>query len=92
MGKGTRYPHVENLLVQNYTGGNVLELGAGGAVYKNLFEYYIGTDLPTTTYQEIGDLSVYCDARNLPFESESFDFVFQVASLCLIPEPKKSLR
>ncbi len=89
MGKGTRYPHVVKQLEKHYKGGTALELGAGGAVYKELFENYIGTDLLISSYQEDGDLAAFCDARYLPFENNSFDFVFQVASLFLIPEPER---
>jgi SAM-dependent methyltransferase len=91
MGTGTRYPHIEAQIKKHYSGGSALELGAGGAVYKDLFEEYTGTDLSSTPYQAPGDISVYCDARELPFSNQSFDFAFQVASLCLIPKAENVL-
>jgi len=89
MGVGTRYPHIEKLLTQNHQAGRVLELGAGGAVYKDIFDDYVGTDLLGTNYYQEGDLSAFCDARYLPFKDNSFDLVFQIASLCLIPKPER---
>jgi len=87
MGRGTRYPHVEQLLRTHYRGGRTLEIGAGGAVYRDLFEDYVGIDLPMTSYAETGDLAVFCDSRALPFRSESFDFAFVVAALYQMREP-----
>jgi SAM-dependent methyltransferase len=92
MGRGTRYPHVEQLLRTHYRGGRTLEIGAGGAVYRDLFEDYVGIDLPTTSYAESGDLAVFCDTRALPFRSESFDFAFVVAALFQISTPERACR
>ena len=89
MGTGTRYPHVVRLLRRHARTGRALEIGAGGAVYKDLFEDYVGTDLPSTGYQAAGDIAVYCDGRRLPFADASFGTVFTVATLCLIPEPAR---
>lgn len=86
MGKGTRYPHVEMILRNHYAqvGGKVLEMGAGGAVYKDIFYDYIGTDLPTNPYSAKGDLDIYCDAQYLPFQENTFDMAFVVGTLYLI--------
>lgn len=92
MGKGTRYPHVEALLRKHHTGGCVLELGAGGAVYRDIFPDYIATDLPSTPYAEAGDLDVACDAGQLPFADESFEMCFAVACLYLVPQPEQVFR
>lgn len=92
MGKGSRYPHVEALLRKYHQGGRVLELGSGGAVYRDIFDDYVASDLPTTPYAEPGDLDVGCDARQLPFVSDSFQLCFIVASLCLIPQPEQVFR
>lgn len=81
MGRGTRYPHVVSILKEYYMGGKVLEIGAGGAVYKDIFHDYIGTDLPTSPYSEKGDLDIYCDAQYLPFKEDTFEFAFVVAAL-----------
>jgi len=92
VGQGTRYLHIEKILRQHYQGGRALELGAGGAVYRDIFNDYIGSDLYSTKYQSQGDLGVYCDARQLPFKDESIDFSFQVASLYMIENPEKVLQ
>lgn len=83
MGRGIRYAHVETILRNYYAkrGGKVLEIGAGGAVYKDIFDDYIGTDLPKNPYSEKGDLDVYCDAQYLPFKENSFGMAFAVATL-----------
>lgn len=83
MGRGTRYPHVEKIL-KEYSArrrGKVLELGAGGAVYKILFQDYVGTDLPANVYSEKGDLDVCSDAQYLPFKKNTFEMAFIVAAL-----------
>ncbi|MEW6750757.1 MAG: methyltransferase domain-containing protein [Candidatus Latescibacterota bacterium] len=87
MGLGTRYPFVERILRRAYRGGRVLEIAAGGALYGDLFERYVATDLPTTPYARPGDLGVACDAGALPFRVGSFDLVFVVAALFSIPDP-----
>lgn len=92
MGKGTRYPHVETILRRYYNGGRVLELGAGGAVYSDIFDDYVASDLPTTPYAQTGDIDIGCDARQLPFAPESFGLCFAVACLCLIPQPEQVIR
>ena len=81
--RGTRYPHVETILREYHAkkAGKVLEIGAGGAVYKNIFQDYVGTDLPTSPYPEKGDLDVYCDAQYLPFKEDTFEMAFIVAAL-----------
>lgn len=88
MGRGIRYPHIESILKEYYSkaGGIVLEVGAGGAVYKDIFCDYIGTDLPVNPYSQKGDLDVYCDARYLPFKENSFDMAFVVAALYQIQD------
>jgi len=88
MGIGSRYPHVVRLL-KKYARPNdrVLELGCGGAVYKDFFiDRYIGIDLPASPYAQQGDISVYCSAEALPFKSRIFDLLFIVAALYQIPE------
>ena len=81
--RGTRYPHVETILREYHAkkAGKVLEIGAGGAVYKNIFQDYVGTDLPTSPYPEKGDLDVYCDAQYLPFKENTFQIAFVVGAL-----------
>lgn len=81
MGRGTRYPHVASVLKKYYRDGKVLEIGAGGAAYRDIFRDYIGTDLSTNPYSEKGDLDVYCDAQHLPFKEDTFEFAFVTAAL-----------
>ena len=88
MGRGTRYPHVVRFLTK-YARPNdrVLELGCGGAVYRDLFtDRYVGIDLPSSPYSEPGDITVYCSAEVLPFKRETFDLIFIVAALYQIPD------
>jgi len=87
LGKGIRYSHVESVLKEYYAkrGGKVLEIGAGGATYKDIFSDYLGTDLPGNPYSQKGDLDVYCDAQYLPFKENTFDMAFTVAALYQIP-------
>ncbi len=93
MGKGKRYEFVENILKENYKKGDkVLEIAAGGAVYRDIFHDYIATDLVSTSYAKEGDIDVYCDARDLPFEDDKFDMAFVVAALYQIPDTDRVLR
>lgn len=85
MGRGTRYQHVTTTLSKYLAPGDkVLEIGCGGAVYKDLFELYVGTDLGPTSYAEPGDVDVYCDGRALPFSDGTLDIVFFVNCLTYI--------
>jgi len=87
MGKGTRYKHVEKILTKHAKPGNVvLEIGCGGAVYQNLFDKYIGIDLPSSIYKEHGHINIYCDGQTLSFKNGSFDLIFLVACLYQIPD------
>jgi SAM-dependent methyltransferase len=87
MGKGRRYPHIVAILKRfSSPGDRVLELGCGGAVYKDLFKNYIGLDLPMNPYEHPGDALVYALAEKLPFKEDTFNLVFAVAVLHLITE------
>jgi SAM-dependent methyltransferase len=88
MGLGKRYPFIENILRENIKirDSRVLEIGAGGAVYRDMFPDYIGTDLAGNPYAKPGDLDVYCDAQKIPFKAGSFDIAFVVAALYQIPD------
>lgn len=92
MGRGTRYNHVE-MILERYKKPDdfVLEIGCGGAVYKDLFRNYIGVDLPGNPYEELGDVDVYCSGEHIPFKKESFDLVFMVGCLYQIPYVEKVL-
>lgn len=87
MSKGTRYPHVINTLrKQLVPDSRVLEIGCGGAIYKDMFTHYVGSDIGKTSYADPGDVDVFCDGRHLPFQASSFDLVFMVNCLLLIKE------
>jgi SAM-dependent methyltransferase len=91
MSKGTRFKHVVRLLSELYEGGTALELGCGGAIYKDMFSSYVGIDLPSTPYDQGRSVDVFCDAQSLPFRDDSFDLIFTVACFCQIPDSLKTL-
>ena len=84
--------YIPRILSRNYQGGKVLEIAAGRAEYRQLFQSYVGTDLPGHPYPGEGSLDAYCDARILPFCESIFDFAFIVAALHLIPTPERVIR
>lgn len=89
MGRGARYPHVEFYLRQYYNKGDyVLEIGCGGAVYRDLFrpDCYLGTDVFNPHYQDPDDVDVYCSANAVPFKGETFDLVFSQAAIDYMPD------
>jgi SAM-dependent methyltransferase len=88
MGRGIRYAHIEAILKKYYRGGTVLEIAAGGCLYKDLFHDYLGTDIPSSTYYENGELTLFCDGQYLPFNDESFDFMFVIAAFYQIKKPE----
>ena len=88
MGQGIRYAHIEAILKKYYRGGTVLEIAAGGCRYKDLFHDYLGTDIPSSTYYENRDLALFCDGQYLPFNDESFDFMFVIGAFYQIKKPE----
>lgn len=92
MVKGTRYQHVEHLLEEYLLPGlRVLEIGCGGAVYKDMFDHYTGIDIPSTEYDHGRSVDVFCDAQELAFSGNSFDLIFTVACFCQIPDSSRTL-
>ena len=89
---GTHYSFIESTLRQHYTGGIALEVGAGAALYRSLFDQQVATDLPESSYIERDSIDVFCDARALPFADHSFDFAFSISTLHLIPQPDNALK
>ncbi|MBN2374461.1 methyltransferase domain-containing protein [bacterium] len=71
-----------------------MEIGCGGAVYKDLFLNHVGVDLPGNPYetQDEKNADVYCSGEILPFKNETFDLVFMVACLYQIPYPDKVIK
>ncbi|MDO8873699.1 MAG: class I SAM-dependent methyltransferase [Methanoregula sp.] len=88
MGRGIRFALIERILKKKYRGGSVLEIAAGGCLYRDLFEDYVSTDLPASSYYDSGDICVFCDGQVLPFKENSFDFVFMIAALYQIKTPE----
>jgi SAM-dependent methyltransferase len=83
LSRGTRYPFVESILREQAGGARAV---LGGAVYRDLFEGYVGTDLPGNPYEGPGDIAVHCDGQRLPFAPGTFDAAFVVAALYQIPD------
>lgn len=89
MGRGAEYPFVRRLLVELSRGSkDILELGCGAAVYRGVFrsKNYLATDIPNSRYQSKGDVDVFASAHQLPFSSQSFDFIFTQAALDYMPQ------
>lgn len=80
--------YIKKLLKKYYDGGKVLEIAAGRAVYNEIFDDYTATDLPNHPYKDGNKLDAFCDARYLPFPPNTFNYVFIVAALHLIPKPE----
>lgn len=92
MGRGIRFAHIEAILKKYYRGGTVLEIAAGGCRYKDLFHDYLGTDIPSSIYYDKGDLTLFSDGQNLPFNNESFDFVFVIGAFYQIQKPESVIK
>lgn len=94
MGRGARYREVEEALGRFLPAdGQVLEIGCGGAVYKDLFAgRYLGVDLPDSLYSEPGDVDVFCSATRLPLGDGAFAGAFCVGTLCLVDDVGAALR
>jgi len=91
--KGKVYPHIKSTLIKETKkplGLNILEIGAGGCQYKEIFKNhkYTSTDIKESP-NYINDIDVFCDAHDLSnyFKTQKFDLVFIVASLYLMNSP-----
>lgn len=91
MGQGIRYPNVEQVLKELAPGRKALEIGCGAAVYGDIFEDYIGSDIMSTAYGDPGEVNVYTDACALGVKNASVDLVFSVACFNLIPDVGKAI-
>ena len=86
-----RYAHVLRILRSHYAGGRVLEIGCGGAQYKDCFprDAYCGIDL-RQNYAGDGP-NVWANGLRLPFEENCFAFLFMVATFYLLPDVLRAL-
>lgn len=74
-------------------GCRTLEVGAGSGQYAQLFRptQYVSMDVPESWYEPLRYPDVYASADTLPFQNESFDFLFNVAAFDYFPNPKNCL-
>jgi len=87
-----RYKHTESILEQHVTPDcTVLDIGCGSSPYKDLFERYVGCDLPGNPYEKPGYTDIYCDGQALPFREGLFDLIFLVGVLFQIPDTQAVL-
>ncbi len=78
------------LFKQIKPGSKVLDLGAGSLVFKQLFPKnvkYVSADIEKTS----PDIDYICNARNLPFKNNQYDYILCSAVLEHIKEPNKVL-
>ncbi|MCX7747163.1 MAG: class I SAM-dependent methyltransferase [Clostridia bacterium] len=94
MGKGIKYKHVIDILENYYSKGlKVLEIGAGSARYRNIFDEndYIASDIFSPYIEDHDEIDAYFDSENIPFEDSTFDIVFCVGVLFVLNNANKSL-
>ena len=92
LSSGTVYPHVVELIeAYRGSGNSVLELGCGGGQYSKIVgDQYCGLDLPQIKYAGRG-ADIFADAQRLPFRNQSYNLIFTVATLHLVPDVAKVL-
>ena len=86
----TAYPHIEEMLRLLTKDCQVtLELGCGGRQYRACVAgRYYGADIQSGGY---GPPDVLADSLQLPFQDETVDLIFFVASLYLMPDTDRVL-
>lgn len=75
-------------------GSKVLDVGAGECKYGKLLpgRDYVGTDLVfSSDKHDFSPIEIVSDAHNLPFYSESFDYVLNMFLMEHVPEPNQIL-
>jgi SAM-dependent methyltransferase len=74
-------------------GARVLDVGAGSAPYRELFEHaeYMTADWEQSVHVEGGPPDMTASAEALPIEDRSFDVVLNTQVLEHVPEPKRVL-
>lgn len=85
-------PHVASVLQRHSQGADrTLEIGCGGAQYKPYIPgKYVGADLQDIRYSGDGP-DVFADAQHLPFKQTTFDFIFLVGVLHIVPDIELAL-
>ena len=90
---GTAYPFVVDLLDDRIRADDdVLELGCGGKVYRDLIPgRYVGLDLADSPYVDSEPPDIAASAEDVPAPDASFDVVFTVATLNIVPDAPRAL-
>jgi SAM-dependent methyltransferase len=91
---GTVYPFIVDMLTARIgPNDDVLELGCGGKVYRDLIPgRYVGLDLPDTPYATEEPPDIAASAEQVPRPDNSFDAIFTVATLLIVPDAEQALR
>ena len=74
------------------TNGKCLEIGSGKGVFQDMVEDYTGLDYSESVSKYYHKPFISASAMELPFEDNSFDFMWSQAVWEHIPEPEKALR
>jgi len=83
---------ITNLVAMHYPGGPVLETACGRGRLRDIFDSYIGIDLPDSRHSTTHSVNVLANAQQLPFPPKTFDFAFTVAALMLFTDPGMACR
>jgi ubiquinone/menaquinone biosynthesis C-methylase UbiE len=78
-----KYPFIEDILrLYAANSSRVLDIGAGTGIYESAFKAgsYSGVDIEVSANKNVFQAS----AKNMPFDSNSFDLAFGVASIYLV--------
>lgn len=90
-----QYERLKNFIVRNalYSTAVALEIGSGKGLFQDLLENYVGLDVSETLrkYYRENNSYVVGTGNNLPFEENSFDFIFSIHALEHIPSPEDVL-
>lgn len=86
----------EHLLKLNLKDKRILEVGAGCSIFASIFDNsnnVVLTDInkKLLSENEAGKILVVADAENLPFQDNSFDFVYAIGLIHHLPDQQKGL-